>query len=33
MPARPYLGISADDEAGIGALLQDHIRDAMGGWR
>jgi len=26
IPARPYLGISADDEREIGAIVQDHLR-------
>lgn len=31
LPARPYLGLSAEDETEIVALTEDYARDAMGG--
>jgi phage virion morphogenesis protein len=31
MPVRPYLGIDADDEAEIGAIVQDHLSGAFDG--
>lgn len=31
MPARPFLGLSSEDEAELIALTEDHARDAMGG--
>lgn len=31
IPARPFLGLSADDEAEIVEIVQDHLRDALEG--
>lgn len=30
VPARPYLGLSGDDEAEIGAIVRDFVVDALG---
>lgn len=31
IPARPLLGLSADDEAELIEIVQDHLRDPLGG--
>lgn len=31
MPARPYLGVNPEDEREIAAIIEDYLRDALGG--
>lgn len=31
MPARPFLGLSGEDEAEIGFIIEDHLSQALGG--